>query len=29
VVVFSDTEPGTVFVLDVPVDARPYQEQAA
>jgi len=28
-VVFSDADTGTVFVIDVPVDARPYQEQAA
>lgn len=27
-VVFSDADSGTVFVIDVPVDARPYQEQA-
>ena len=26
--VFSDAESGTMFVIDVPVDARPYQEQA-
>ncbi|MGJ7918625.1 sensor histidine kinase [Massilia sp. LXY-6] len=26
--VFSDAESGTVFVIDVPVDARPYQEPA-
>jgi signal transduction histidine kinase len=26
--VFSDAETGTVFVIDVPVDARPFQEQA-
>lgn len=26
-VVFSDADTGTVFVLDVPLDARPYQEQ--
>jgi signal transduction histidine kinase len=26
-VVFSDAQSGTVFVIDVPVDARPYQEQ--
>jgi signal transduction histidine kinase len=25
-VVFSDAESGTVFVIDVPVDARPYQD---
>lgn len=28
-VVFSDAQSGTVFVIDVPVDARPYQEQAS
>lgn len=28
-VVFSDADSGTVFVIDVPVDGRPYQEQAA
>jgi signal transduction histidine kinase len=28
-VVFSDAKAGTVFVIDVPVDARPYQEQVA
>jgi signal transduction histidine kinase len=28
-VVFSDAQAGTVFVLDVPIDARPYQQQAA
>jgi signal transduction histidine kinase len=28
-VVFSDADTGTVFVIDVPVDGRPYQEQAA
>jgi signal transduction histidine kinase len=27
-VVFSDAASGTVFVIDMPVDARPYQEQA-
>jgi signal transduction histidine kinase len=27
-VVFSDADTGTVFVIDVPVDARPYQETA-
>lgn len=27
-VVFSDAESGTVFVIDMPVDARPYQDQA-
>ncbi len=26
--VFSDADAGTVFVIDVPVDARPFQEQA-
>jgi signal transduction histidine kinase len=24
--VFSDAEAGTVFVIDVPVDARPFQD---
>jgi signal transduction histidine kinase len=28
-VVFSDAASGTVFVIDVPVDGRPYQEQVA
>jgi signal transduction histidine kinase len=28
-VVFSDADSGTVFVIDVPVDARPFQERAA
>jgi signal transduction histidine kinase len=28
-VVFSDADTGTVFVIDVPVDGRPFQEQAA
>jgi signal transduction histidine kinase len=28
-VVFSDADTGTVFVIDVPLDGRPYQEQAA
>ena len=28
-VVFSDAGSGTVFVIDVPVDGRPYQAQAA
>lgn len=27
-VVFSDADAGTVFVIDVPVDARPFQEAA-
>jgi signal transduction histidine kinase len=27
-VVFSDAASGTVFVIDLPVDARPYQDQA-
>jgi signal transduction histidine kinase len=27
-VVFSDADTGTVFVIDVPVDARPFQEAA-
>lgn len=25
--VFSDADAGTVFVIDVPLDARPYQER--
>jgi len=28
-VVFSDADTGTVFVIDVPLDGRPYQAQAA